>query len=332
LGAAKFSLPSRKNGRFSGNESACRGSYTTWPTSDSTCEKSGLNRGVRREVRGHAPAQVQAELTVRRGALEIVRGHAPAVTAFGERGVHIEHQSALQVGHVAERAGLAEERGAAAQDRRPGLQVAGVSHAAQHVDAPCLDALRLVADALEGDAQLDLVAVVRQPAARLEQEVRTEVDGAAVRRIGHGAVRLHAQRVDAEQQRTAAVVEGVQHDVDEVVAADAIAVGMRGDDGAVRLEGADADVEGVVGVEHQHLRRVGGGDAVHGLVLGEAGEQGGVRPLRLREHAVDADRAVDARHGHGERTVPPVIDGGRPHGVRCSCRALRGGGGHQAGQ
>src|SRR5215210_451663 len=42
FGVLKNSVPSRKNGRFSGKNSACRGSYDSWLASDSICEKSGL--------------------------------------------------------------------------------------------------------------------------------------------------------------------------------------------------------------------------------------------------------------------------------------------------
>src|SRR5512132_3971519 len=40
-GTVNCSRPSRKNGRFSGKNSACRGSITNFPASDSTSAKSG---------------------------------------------------------------------------------------------------------------------------------------------------------------------------------------------------------------------------------------------------------------------------------------------------
>src|SRR6476619_3589948 len=41
-GVLNASNPSRKNGRFSGKNSACRGSNASWPASDSTSAKSGF--------------------------------------------------------------------------------------------------------------------------------------------------------------------------------------------------------------------------------------------------------------------------------------------------
>ena len=41
------SIPSRKNGRFSEKKSSFRGSNWNWPSSDSTCEKSGLAVALR---------------------------------------------------------------------------------------------------------------------------------------------------------------------------------------------------------------------------------------------------------------------------------------------
>jgi hypothetical protein len=138
-----------------------------------------------------------------------------------------------------------------------------VLHLTEDVDAPGLHAARLVTDALERDANFDLVAPRRDAAAGVEDEVRALVHGV----VAHGvaarpcafrehAVRLHAQRVHHERERATPVVEGVEQDRDVVVGAYAVAVGKRRVHRAVPLVGTDAEVDCVLGVPDQHLGRV----------------------------------------------------------------------------
>ncbi|OLC98218.1 MAG: hypothetical protein AUJ00_00045 [Gemmatimonadetes bacterium 13_1_40CM_3_70_6] len=190
---------------------------------------------------------------------------------------------------------------------------------------PVLRIGALVAQALERDADLDLEAPRRHVAARLIHEIGVQVDGRVEAAAGAGAARragvhavaphavlLDAERVHGEEQGTAVVVVGVEQDVDAVVAVDVVAVGeRRAHHGAVRLEGAHAEVDRVGRVPDEHLRRVGGGARVHRPVFGEAGEHRGLLPHRLVEAAVDRDRGVDAREADVEPARAAVVDGAR---------------------
>src|SRR3954469_11342262 len=63
-----------------------------------------------------------------------------------------------------------------------------------------------------------------------------------------------------------------------VVARDAIAIRQRRGDGAVPLEGADAEVDRVVRVHHEDVGRILGGQAIYRRELREAGKDGGAVP------------------------------------------------------
>jgi hypothetical protein len=220
-------------------------------------------------------------------------------------------------------AGLAEEAGVGPHGGCPSVLEAGVLHPPEHVDAPHLLPAFLVAEALEGDADLHLVAVVHQAAARLEHVVGVEVHravervdareaaagggaaaGAAAELVAAGAVLLHAEGVDAEQEGQAPVVVGVEQDLDVILGCDVVPVGPGGAHHvAVQFAGPDAEVDGVGGVPDQHLGGLGGGPPVHGLVLGEVGEARGPGPHRLVEHAVDGDGRLDP----GDADLDPVL-------------------------
>jgi hypothetical protein len=123
-------------------------------------------------------------------------------------------------------------------------------HAPDDVDAPALRLRLLVADTLEGNADLDLVPVFREPSLRLELMIGVEIGSLPV---GKHPVALHAKRVDGEEVCAPAVVERVEEELNVVVAADAVAIGVRRVHRAVRLERADAYEHRVVGIHHQHF-------------------------------------------------------------------------------
>ena len=81
------------------------------------------------------------------------------------------------------------------------------------------------------------------------------------------SIRLDPKRVHPEDDRTPAVVEGVEEDLDVVVDLDLVPVGQAGGRRAVGLEGADAEVDGVGGVPDQNLGVVVRGEPVDRLVL-----------------------------------------------------------------
>ena len=124
-----------------------------------------------------------------------------------------------------------------------------------------------------------------------------------------GAVGLDAERVDDEDEGAVALVEGVEVELDVVVAADAVAVGERRGHRARLGEGADAEVDGVGGVPDAHLGGVGRGPAVDRLVEREAVEDGGAGPGGFVEAAVDDDGRLDLREGDGRLVQAAVVDG-----------------------
>ena len=97
------------------------------------------------------------------------------------------------------------------------------------MDAPVLLLRRLVADALEWNADLDLVAARGDVAFRLEDVVGIEVGRLAAlrqateaatgsaRALRQGAIQLDAQRVSTKHERLAAIVIGAEEDDDVVV-------------------------------------------------------------------------------------------------------------------
>ena len=190
-------------------------------------------------------------------------------------------------------------------------------HLAHHVDAPLLRGLRLIADALEGNANFDLIARVRDLPLRLIYEIRGEVDGipGPGLRLAQRPIRLHAQGIDAEGKRLAVIVEGVEQDLDPIVVPDAVPVRERGVDGAVALEGADAEVDRVGRVPHEDLGRIGGGTSVHGGVFGESVQHCGLAPDGLAEHAVDRHVGIfEPRDGDGRPSVAARVRTGLEQG------------------
>jgi hypothetical protein len=279
-----------------------------------------LPGAVEAEVLRDPPACVEAQL--RDAVVRPPRGVAAAVEPLRAERRQLQHQPAVQVVEALERAGLAEERRAGADHGSPRVLEAGVLDPAQDVDAPGLLPALLVAQALERDPDLDFIAAGDEAAARLEDVVRVQVHvpveevepdaapapghpaGAAGELIAAGAVLLDAERVDAEEEGAPPVVVGVEEDLDVVVAADVVAVGARRADGvAVGLVRADPEPDGVGGVPDEDLGVVLRRAAVHGLVLGEAGEARGLRPHRLVEHPIHAGGCREPGDGDGELPV-----------------------------
>ena len=232
----------------------------------------------------------------------------------------------MKLGEAVERAGLREERALGAQRRRPAVLVPAALHAPDDVDRPRLHAVGGETQRLERDRDLDLVAFVGDASLRVVDVVGRQVgdlasalqpaeQGAAavVAALDQRAVCLNAQRVDAEDQRLASVVERIQENLNRIVGVDAVAVGERGMDragGGVRL---DSEVDRGRRVEDEDFGRVLGGAAVDRRVLREVGEPHRLLPHRFVEDAVDGDhrRRVEARQRHMYLIVAPAVDGDR---------------------
>ena len=290
----------------------------------------GVEGAVEGEVLPEPPAHVAAQLAVRAIVIPAPAQLADAVDPSGGAGCHLEHQPALQPAQADERAALRQKVGTGPDRRRPGVLVARVLHSTQHVDAPGLLVAVLIAQALERNPDLDLVAALVHPAARLEDVIGIEVDVAVERAhapesaAGRGgaarapaerraarAVLLHAERVNAEQERDLPVVVGVEEDLDVIFAADIVAVGVGGADHvAVQLPGDDAEVDRVAPVPDPDFGGLFGGPAVDRLILGEVGEARGLGPGRLVETAVDGDGRVDSGDLHADPPGPAAEAGG----------------------
>ena len=192
------------------------------------------------------------------------------------------------------------------------------------LDAPVLRIRALIAEALERDPHLHLVPPLGHAAVRFVDIVGVQVDGGvepasrarAARRartdaVAPDSVLLHTQRVHGDERRAPVIEVGIEQDRHVVVRVDVVAVGQRGaHHGSVLFERADAEVDRVGRVPHEHLGRILGGAAIHGTVLGEMGEHGGLAPHRVIEHAVDLGLGLDAREVHVELLGRPAVRAG----------------------
>ena len=141
---------------------------------------------------------------------------------------------------------------------------------AQDVNTPALDARVLIAETLERNPDFDFVSGWRQPSARLEHivgiEINRSVEGVDVpessARCGSTArtprelcaprpVLLHAQWIDAKEERELSTVVGVEEDLHVVLACDVVAVRACGaDDVSMQLCCANPEMDRFGRVPH----------------------------------------------------------------------------------
>ena len=281
--------------------------------------KVGIRGPVQVQIVGDSPPHTPAELG-RSTAVVPPRGAASAGRLRGERRIEVEHQPALQVGEPDQVARLAQERRARALGRRPGVFLSRVLHRASDVDAPALLLRRLEAQALERNPHLDLVPVLGESSLRFVHVVGTQVGHFAAHhgvvepvarrrpRLHQRPIRLHTEGIHRQHRRLAAVVEGAEEDLHEIVGEDLVAIGQRGMHVPVRLECPDAEVDRVRRVPDEHLGRVGGRDAVHRRILREAAEHRRPRPLGLVQHAIDRRSRIESRRMDVEIAGAAVVD------------------------
>ena len=191
---------------------------------------------------------------------------------------------------------------------------------ARNVEPPILGIAGGKLDAPKRNPDHDLVAVGRQVPLGLVHEVRTQVSRGCARLVrntvparqcralGDRAVGLHAEWIDGEDERLTRVDERTDNDVDVVVAADVVPVGECDVYRAVRLERADAEIQGGRRVPDEHLRGIHGWLAIDRRVLRESGEHGGLLPDRCAQRAVDRYRLVDPWHLDQPLTGAAVVN------------------------
>src|SRR5204862_905812 len=185
-----------------------------------------------------------------RAAIVVPRRGRRALHLGGELGREVEHETPPQGAQADQAARLYEKARVGAHRWGPGLLVARVLYRAQHLDAPVLRVGALVAQALEGDPHLHLVAPLGHMATRFVHVIRIQVDGrvepAARARAPGGAggdavapdaVLLHPQWIHREHRGTAVVEIGIEQNGDVVVRVDVVAVGEGGAHRAARTRG-----------------------------------------------------------------------------------------------
>jgi len=152
---------------------------------------------------------------------------------------------------------------------------------AVELDAPPLHVSGRKPQAAERNADLHLVAPSGDPAPRLPLEVRAQVV-LPRRHVGArneatplalGAVGLNPEWIHDEHEGPSALLEGIEVDLDMVVADDPVAFSQRGANGAMELVRTDPDEQRNGGVPDQHVRRVRRRPLVGRLVQREPGEQ-----------------------------------------------------------
>ena len=172
---------------------------------------------------------------------------------------------------------------------------------AKQVDAPGLIALRAWESELaERDRELDDVAVGRDAACRVPDRVPGRVLGAI--HVVLNRVHLHAEWIHEELERAALVVEGVDHDADEVVVPSGVGVAQIGANRPrLRVARVERDEQLIAVLHEVDLRR-----DLRGLVLARIGFEREIDDERMGpnlvvEHAVDLGAALGVRDRAPER-------------------------------
>ena len=159
----------------------------------------GIRGAVEGEVVSDAPADVPPEFRVGSVVRPPTRGNGTTVHLRSRLRVDVQDDAAGEARQPLEPARLTEERRIRLSNGRPGILEAGMLDLAVHVDPPGLHVHALIAQALERDSDLDLIAPIGHPTLGLVHEVGAQVDGVARRRgrAGAGAASLRSLAEDA---------------------------------------------------------------------------------------------------------------------------------------
>ena len=126
--------------------------------------KVGLDRAVQVEIVGDAPAHVPADLRIPH--VVAVAGCGRCSGGFAGRfGIDVHDQTAMHPRQTDQIPRLSDERRVGTVRREPRILEPRMLHLAHDVEAPVLRLLRLVAETLERNADLDFVAPRRNASA-----------------------------------------------------------------------------------------------------------------------------------------------------------------------
>ena len=250
---------------------------------------------VQGEVRCRAPFDIHARVELDALAGERRAGYRTLLTVtHRQRRRDLEVLAGLDAGEPAEFRETAQVAAVVAIADVVRQAVAVVARAeTQRVDAPLLHVLAVLeAQRRERDFELDDVAGGVDLAGRVPQAVPRRILVAAL--LLDDQVHLRAPRVREDFVRAALVVEGVEHQADEIVAPRAVAIAqVRADGRRLRVLGDERDqqVGAVLGQVHRGLDRRRRVFARAGLV-GQV-ELGRLLPKRFVELAVEGRTAGD---------------------------------------
>ena len=253
----------------------------------------GVQRQIPGQARSDAPFGRQAELGLGAAVLQITLGKVLALV--GPTRSQGRHQldvapgvGALETGGLRDLAKVAAHTPIHGLAGHPDPVAAGIE--ADRVEAPGqLFATARKSKLVEGNRHFDDVTFFRDATCRGPDRVPGRCLIAA--QIVVEQIHLHAERIDEKLEGPSLIVEGVQHDADEVVVEGRVPIDHVGSNGlriiVVGLE-SDIDMTAAVGDQTLGLHRRRDVLARAGLILQV--DSGSFLPRRLVELGIDFDR------------------------------------------
>lgn len=190
---------------------------------------------------------------------------------------------------------------------------------ARHVQLPALLVAGAIAQTLERDGELHLIAELGELSLRFPHVVGSKI-GALARlrwrarestaqhraRFREHAITLNAEGVHGEYERLATVAIRAEKQLHVVVSRNPVAIGEYGADAAWCRERPNAHMQFGRGIPYQHLGTVLRCHSIGREKLREPRQQRGVGPRRFIEPAVDHNRRLASRRGHRELPASTV--------------------------